>query len=91
MVEILSKVEKSQIRGNEDMFFATMGVKFPNIIKVAPIEIAVSFAFESDVETCYELNGFKLPFGCHAYQKYNFNFVKQLLVKYDISVNFPQT
>lgn len=35
-------------------------------------EIAMQFAFEQWPEYLYRQNGEKLPFGCHAYKKYNY-------------------
>lgn len=43
---------------------------------VSPMNIALQFAFETDVDECYLLNGKHLPFGCHAWEKYNYNFWK---------------
>ncbi len=57
----------------EDIFWASCdGEDF----HVAPIDIALQFAFECDVEECYLRNGKCLPFGCHAWGKYNYNFWK---------------
>lgn len=57
----------------EDIFWASCeGEDF----HVAPVNIAVQFAFERDVDECYLLNGKQLPFGCHAWEKYNYAFWK---------------
>lgn len=51
---------------NEDIIW-TLFVPFkkPNVLK------ALSFAFELEPEKAYNLNGEKLPFGCHAWEKYS--------------------
>lgn len=57
----------------EDIFWASCeGEEF----RVAPIDIALQFAFECDAEKCYLLNGNCLPFGCHAWEKRNYTFWK---------------
>lgn len=51
---------------NEDIIW-TLFVPFkkPNVLK------ALSFAFELEPEKAYNMNGKKLPFGCHAWEKYS--------------------
>jgi len=74
------KIFKKQLvnfRANEDMFW---GIYVPLVLpffKVPDVDEAMKFAFEMNPEQFYELNKRKLPFGCHAWHKYNFNFWKQ--------------
>lgn len=57
---------------NEDAFFsACAGKEF----LVAPVDVALSFAFEREVRECYKCNDNKLPFGCHAWEKYDLKFL----------------
>ncbi len=44
--------------------------------KIADFNNACKFSFEMYPEKLYELNDNKLPFGCHAWQKYNSEFWK---------------
>ncbi len=69
--------------GNEDLFFS-MGVIAG--FKVAPVEIALDFSFETEVEKCFELNRRKLPFGCHAWARYNLAFWKPYIETYGHTV-----
>lgn len=63
---------------NEDLFFSSsQGDKFT----IAPVDIALQFAFERQVTNCFERNNFKLPFGCHAWDKYDYNFWKPYIEK----------
>jgi len=39
--------------------------------KIAPIEIASRFSIELNPRHFYEINSRKLPFGCHAWEKYD--------------------
>lgn len=45
----------------------------------APPEVAMKFSFEVHPEVLYELNDKQLPFGCHAYLKYNPEFWKKFI------------
>lgn len=42
-------------------------------------QTALQFAFEAEPEKCYELNGKQLPFGCHAWEKFNPQFWSQFM------------
>lgn len=77
LVDVCSKL-------NEDLFFA-MGNSIS--FKVAPIEVALTFAFERQVEKCYLMNKQKLPFGCHAWERYDFKFWKPFIEQYGYQVN----
>jgi hypothetical protein len=71
---------------NEDGFIA---LKIPLYIKkfnIAPINEAIQFSFEVKPEYLYELNNDELPMGCHAWQKYNFEFWKPYIEKYGYSL-----
>lgn len=58
---------------SEDKFFAfCSSLSF----KIAPVHIALQFAFEREVRRCYEQNNFMLPFGCHAWERYDYSFWK---------------
>ena len=71
------RVHKEEINcytKNEDLFFSSIVSKE---FKIAPIEIALEFSFEREVEKCYEKNGHRLPFGCHAWWRYQYDFWKK--------------
>ena len=48
--------------------FFKINFKFPTT------EDAIRFSFEVNPSYLYELNGHRLPFGCHGWLKYDFNF-----------------
>lgn len=50
--------------------------------KVASASEALAFSFETNPSLLYEMNGNKLPFGCHAWEKYEPLFW-QSFIKYD--------
>lgn len=63
----------SKYSDNEDQFFAFCD---SNDFNIAPVSIALNFAFERRVEYCFTLNHGKLPFGCHAWERYDTAFWK---------------
>jgi hypothetical protein len=59
---------------NEDHFWPNRAAHYYPPFKVAPVDIALQFAFECVPRYCYELNGRRLPFGCHAWGRYDRDF-----------------
>ncbi|MDR8390243.1 hypothetical protein NC796_03765 [Aliifodinibius sp. S!AR15-10] len=59
---------------NEDRFLWKYAKKYYPEFKIAPVDLALEFAFESNVELCYEMNDKEIPFGCHAWERYNKEF-----------------
>lgn len=66
---------------NEDVFWAIEAPKFNPLFQVAPAEEALPFAFEVDPRWSYERNGKELPFGCHAWGKYDRKFWEEKLAE----------
>lgn len=65
----------------EDGFWALEAPKYDSSFKVAPFKTSLQFAFERFPEKCFELNNRKLPFGCHAWKRYDVGFWKPYLLK----------
>ncbi len=61
---------------NEDLFFAEYGPQLDSNFKVAPPTKALAFSFEIQPSVLFAMNNFKLPFGCHAYKVYDWDFWK---------------
>ena len=59
---------------NEDFFWSTFSKRLIPGFKIPSVSQALQFAFEERPEKCLELNNNKLPFGCHAWEKYNIEF-----------------
>ena len=64
---------------NEDVFWAIEAPKFDPSFRVAPAEEAFSFAFEASPRWTYEKNGHQLPFGCHAWARYDRAFWEEII------------
>jgi len=56
---------------NEDLFWSDRAKLFYPDFKIAPIDIALKFAFEAHPRCCFERNKNRLPFGCHAWAKWD--------------------
>lgn len=63
----------------EDMFWAMDTAESYAGFRVAPVEEAIRFAFECRPSFLYELNGERLPFGCHAWNRYETDFWKRFI------------
>lgn len=70
-LELLDSGAADLVEIHEDVFWSSCSSKK---FHVAPFDIALQFAFEKDVRQCYQRNQYKLPFGCHAWEKYDFDF-----------------
>lgn len=69
---------------NEDVFYSACdGENF----KVAPRKIALTFSFEREVRLCFEANNKLLPFGCHAWERYDLKFWKKHIEKFDYELD----
>ena len=72
-IRFLEKNGEIDSQSNEDFSYA---ISDSEDLKIAPLRVALQFAFEREVRKCFRLNGEKIPFGCHAWEKYDFNFWK---------------
>ncbi|WP_187260554.1 DUF5672 family protein [Pontibacter beigongshangensis] len=59
---------------NEDKFWSVWVPSIYTDFKVAPHHVALKFSFEVNPEHLYKLNHETLPFGCHAWLKYDKSF-----------------
>lgn len=77
-INILNTQQIQNTREQEDLFWAS---RSSEQFKVAPLEIALQFSFEQDVRQCFLQNKSRLPFGCHAWEKYDFDFWRPIFEK----------
>lgn len=61
---------------NEDIFWSKKAALIDHTFKPAPVEAEIPFSFEKEPATLYALNHHQLPFGCHAWEKYEPEFWK---------------
>lgn len=68
----------------EDVSFAELLVQYN--IDMPIFEQAVDFSFESNPQRCYEINKQRLPFGCHAWERYDLQFWETHLSELNIRI-----
>ena len=64
---------------NEDEFWSFIAPRYFKDFKVADFECAMYFSFETQPRRLYKTTNNKLPFGCHAWQKYDPEFWKEFI------------
>jgi hypothetical protein len=74
---------------NNDFFWSFEAEKYLPEFKVATVEQGFHFAFEAAPRTCIELNGGQMPFGCHAWTKYDRSFWEPHLLTSECSEGRP--
>lgn len=66
-------------RVNEDVFWGVLVPNRYNFFKVPEPHEAAFFSFEVEPAYLYELTNHQLPIGCHAWEKYGYQFWKKVL------------
>lgn len=67
------------VKVNEDLFWGLFVEPQCSFFKVPTPVVALDFAFEAHPDHLFELNQQRLPFGCHAWQRYRPDFWVQTL------------
>lgn len=67
-------VLKCRYKVNEDYFLVYVGGLLNDKIKLPDIYKAISFSFEKSPCYLFKLNNNKLPFGCHAFEKNEYEY-----------------
>lgn len=60
--------------GAEDRFISHFSNKYYTDFVTAPVDEAMRFAFEQNPRESFIRNNKKMPFGCHAYERYDVSF-----------------
>ncbi len=68
-------------RLNEDCFWSFKAGDYLPDFRIASVAEALRFSFEKAPRRCFERNGGQLPFGCHAWNKYDRQFWEPFLLK----------
>lgn len=66
---------------NEDLFWSFDAPKIMATFRIPESHRALEFAFEMAPRYCFKLNSGRLPFGCHAWAKYDREFWEPFLLK----------
>jgi len=76
-----SRWEMDRWERNEELFIVNRASYYYPEFSIAPLEDALRFGFECVPRYCYELNDNRLPFGCHAWERYDREFWEPFLLK----------
>jgi hypothetical protein len=73
----------------EDVFWGIEVNKLKTNLRIPTFKEALNFSFENQPAFCYNLNNNRLPFGCHAWQRYDFDFWKPFVEStgYNLDIN----
>jgi hypothetical protein len=64
---------------NEDIFWGMLAAKKFRYFNTPPFRTALRFSMEVNAEFLFRLNNAELPFGCHAWEKYNIAFWERFI------------
>lgn len=78
-VKKLDYIEDNETQN--DSFWGDEAIRYLPGFKVAPFEEGLRFAFEVVPRKCLEMNGGRMPFGCHAWGRYDRGFWKEHLLE----------
>lgn len=66
----------------EDTFFSFFLTSYNPFFNVPDVKQALKFAFEANPAKCFDINSRQLPFGCHAWEKYDKEFWRPIFGEY---------
>ena len=72
---------------HEDRFWAEFATHYDPRFHIAPVDVAMHFAFEAEPRRCFERIG-QLPLGAHRWQKFDRAFFEPLLLRSDGSTGY---
>ena len=71
----------AKTNSHEDLFWSFDAPKIMTTFRIPEPEGALEFAFEMAPRYCFKLSSGRLPFGCHAWTKYDREFWEPFLLK----------
>jgi hypothetical protein len=77
-------------KGFEDQFWGLVAAKNFRWFKTPSSQEAMKFGFEMQPRKLFELNGRQLPFGCHAWWKYDLEFWRPYITAFGYSLGKDQ-
>jgi hypothetical protein len=71
------------LRGDvhEDRFWAEYATHYDPDFRIAPVDVAMRFAFEAEPRQCFDRIGRRMPFGAHRWQKFDRAFYEPHLLR----------
>ncbi len=68
-------------RANGDYFWSDEAIRYYDQFRIPSVDVGLRFAFEVSPRRCFEMNHHQLPFGCHAWGRYDRAFWEPYLLK----------
>jgi hypothetical protein len=65
---------------NEDLFWSDRARLFQPKFKIAPLDMSLRFSFDAYPNVCFQQNGRRLPFGAHAWARWDREFWEPYLI-----------
>ena len=72
----------NSFRGFEDQFWCLVAARNFSWFKIPGYEEAMNFAIEMQPRRVFDINNNRLPFGCHAWWKYDLDFWRPYIADY---------
>ncbi len=71
------------LRGDvhEDRFWAEYATHYDPEFRIAPVDVAMRFAFEAEPRACFERIGRQMPFGAHRWPRFDRAFYERWLLQ----------
>ena len=67
---------------HEDRFWAEYATHYDPTFRIAPVDVAMRFAFEAEPRACFERIGRQMPFGAHRWHKFDRAFFEPYLLRH---------
>lgn len=67
---------------HEDRFWAEFATHYDPAFRIAPVAVAMRFAFEAEPRRCFERIGQQMPFGAHRWQNFDRSFFEPHLLRH---------
>jgi len=71
---------------NEDLFWSYEVTNYLPFFKIPEDDLAIKFSFELNPRECFQRTNEKLPFGCHAWEKYDIDFWRPFFACYGYNI-----
>lgn len=67
---------------HEDRFWAEFATHYDADFRIAPVDVAMRFAFEAEPRACFDRIGQQMPFGAHRWAKFDRGFYEPWLLRH---------
>ena len=75
-----------EFRSNEDIFWSLLVPSYIPFFLIPQVDTALKFSFEMNPREYFKKNGDELPFGCHAWARYDIEFWRPIFENYGYTI-----